>query len=390
MLKPRWTLAELLGPNLVYSTATSIAAPGLRAALGRPRLELGTGSGLPIAGGIRIICARSASGERARALLEESGFELPPLIPFGTADEYRAVLTDLMRDSMRVAFQYVHSADEFPGDRYSVPRHVLVWLNDKANLGKLVPRANLPERTVIEPAALSPDHPSLRRLPVVLKESAEEPSGAGTGVRICRGPAQLAAALDAFAGCPRIVVERYLEIERSVCVQYAVAPEGRVIELGAADQVVDELGGYHGNWLDARDRVDPEILALGRTILARGAARGFCGVAGFDVAVCTDGSIMALDLNFRNCGSTAALLLQDSIADRFDAPVIRTRVFLVHNPDGFAVALDALRRGWLVPLGWWEPPRPDAEPPRLAGLVIGSSRADVETRIAALAERGLV
>ena len=59
--------------------------------------------------------------------------------------------------------------------------------------------------------------------------------------------------------------------------------------------------------------VPEKVIQAGREIMQNGANLGFIGVAGFDLLLDENDNVFAIDLNFRQNGSTSMLLLQDEL-----------------------------------------------------------------------------
>jgi len=119
---------------------------------------------------------------------------------------------------------------------------------------------------------------------------------------------------------------------------------------------------------------------MGAATARAAAARGYRGVAGFDVARTADGRLVLLDANFRFNGSTVALLLAESLG----APVVRSAGWSFDGPFESLERLLRGERGHFVATGFWDPPR---GAPSLTGLVHGASREEVAARLREL-ERG--
>jgi hypothetical protein len=99
------------------------------------------------------------------------------------------------------------------------------------------------------------------------------------------------------------------------------------------------------------------------------------------MALCANGRLGVFDLNFRVNGSTIAVLLAEDIHRLREMPVMRLRSFVGSTDFSATIAgaREGLGRGLLLPLATYHPAeggRP-ADAPRLLGLVLGTSRADV-------------
>jgi ribosome modulation factor len=171
-----------------------------------------------------------------------------------------------------------------------------------------------------------------------------------------------------------------------------VRPDGSSTLCGTAEEIV--IGGHWlGNWHDALgDNVPEPVLGAVRGIVERAANLGYRGITGIDVARLGNDTWRVLDLNFRVNGSTAGAWLRASITANRGARVLRGRGWTC--PGGFElltrVVRDAIRRGTLVPLGFYDPSgAPMGGVARVAGLLVGDSRAEIEEEDRRLIREGL-
>ncbi|MGO4372098.1 hypothetical protein AB4Z21_15245, partial [Paenibacillus sp. MCAF20] len=109
-------------------------------------------------------------------------------------------------------------------------------------------------------------------------------------------------------------------------------------------------------------------------------AQGYYGFAGIDTVITEDNDIYIIDLNFRQNGSTVALLFQNSVAVEWGATVMKARKWKSNlSFDEFelhARSLIADKR--LLPLCIYNPAMQTADKPIfLSGAVVGKSKADV-------------
>ena len=84
-----------------------------------------------------------------------------------------------------------------------------------------------------------------------------------------------------------------------------------VTYLGTAYQITDKYGFYAGN--ENVHDVPQQVIDAGREIMENGVKLGFFGVAGFDLLLDKNDDVFAIDLNFRQNGSTSMLLLQEEL-----------------------------------------------------------------------------
>lgn len=82
--------------------------------------------------------------------------------------------------------------------------------------------------------------------------------------------------------------------------------------LGTAQQLTNEYGFYNGN--ENVNDVPQHVIDAGKEIMEIGVSKGFFGVAGFDLLVDKNNDVFAIDLNFRQNGSTSMLLLAKDLA----------------------------------------------------------------------------
>jgi hypothetical protein len=229
--------------------------------------------------------------------------------------------------------------------------------------------------------------------PVVIKGATPYSSGSGGAVAIVRSEADLAAARDRLAGCDAIILEEFLQLERTWCLNYCC--DGVTVQfIGAGEQITDDQGGYHGNWFDDRMAMPEEANQAGIEIMRRAMVRGYRGFAGFDFGVTTDRRLVAMDLNFRLCGSTAPLLWWPAVADRFGPHPTARSVTLTSSlaaPETLSIAAAACDAGFFLPLGFFDPGATgwNSGPVRLKALLMGGDRDEVEGRRKALVEAGL-
>jgi hypothetical protein len=393
LVRPAVTLDRVFDTQAVYCPRVSFTTPGWVPSASAV-LALVTSRELCIAGTMTVVCSESAVSEEGFTLLAEAGLPMRArVVTFRDREEYASLLRGLASAGRPIVLQHLHAADEVPPASYWIPPSLLSFLNNKGNLAELVPAELVPERRIVVPDAMPAGDVLLRHGPVVMKAASDLSTAAGVAVAICRTPDDVDTARTALAGAERIVLESFLDIRRNVCVHVVVEPDGRARYLGAAEQVCDEHGRYGGNWLDPPS-VPPGIEPAAIGITERAAALGYRGFAGFDMAECTDGRLRVLDLNFRLNGSTAAMLLYDELVRTRGLAVMRLRIWAGRGSfaEMVATAREATARKFLVPLSTYCPPggASAADPPRLLGLVLGTSRDAVRRREEELATCGLV
>lgn len=388
-LRPAATLGALYGDLKVFVPRASFTPYGWLPT-DASTLDFLTGGQLTVAGDMPVVCHASVATDWIVDLLRDAGFDVAPnRLVFRDRDDCATLLRGLGRRERSLVLQHVHPPNEVPDDAYWIDRELLAYLNNKGNLGRLVPAELCPRRRLVALDRLCTER---RAFPVVVKAPSEMSSGAGFAVTICHRQDDLEVAAARFATCREVVVEDFIDIERNLCVQYVVAPDGVVSYLGAAEQVVDGDGNYLGNWLE-RDAAPPAVVSAGMGVVETAAALGYRGIAGLDIVVARDGTVLVIDLNFRLNGSTVPLLLADALRAAYgDDHVVRFRGWRVAaGRPARAVVEAAVATGGVVPLSVLDP---DASPyedacARVAGLVVAASRDEIEDAERRLRELGL-
>jgi hypothetical protein len=111
------------------------------------------------------------------------------------------------------------------------------------------------------------------------------------------------------------------------------------------------------------------------------------------MAVVEDGRILVFDLNFRVNGSTAALLLAESVQRTSGRTVLRFRALQASGTyyDLLNSVYASMHKGIFLPLSSYDPEvggHPKTRP-RLTGLILGETREEVEEHERELSSMGL-
>lgn len=393
-LTPQTTLEAVFGRDTVFSPKAA-PIPGTDYLAGAdPQLrDFFTTAFLTIAGNLELVCSRGGLSPGCLALYHQAGLPVAPrLRVYEDDDSYLALLNRLTTDGSTVAYQHRHPAALLPRRASWIDPELLSWLNNKLALPGFVPDGLVPRREVTTLDALAGLLPTPAR-PLVLKGATPYTSGSGGAVAIVRSEADLAAARNRLAGCDAIILEEFLQLERTWCLNYSSNGAG-VRFLGAGEQVTDDQGGYHGNWFDDRMAIPEEANQAGIEIMRRAMASGYRGFAGFDFGITTDRRLIVMDLNFRLCGSTAPLLWWPALAERFGPHPTARGVILTSRlpaPEALSLAAGACDAGLFLPLAAYDPLATgwNGGPMRLKALLMGRDRDEVEGRRRALAEAGL-
>jgi hypothetical protein len=390
-IEPLLTLGDIYGKELLYSPR---ASPN--AATWLPHddvlLDFLTAGQLTVTGEMPILCAEGASTQEGMQMLRDVGFSTPLICyRYKNADDYLHKLSELSCDGIKVAVQHVHPHEDLPPDCCWLAPSALSFLNNKKNLSALVPEKHLPRRRII-PVSRIKEETSGGEFPIVIKAVTDQSTGAGFDVVICNTPDDCVKAGEFFSICNEVVAEDYMVMKLNLCLNYAVTVEGSVTFLGAAEQVTDDLANYHGNWIDQESEAPQAAIDACTRVVKEGYARGFWGCVGIDTAIMDNDRVVIFDLNFRINASTAALLLTEKIRKVSGQKVFRLRSFKGKNSyrEMLDMTYDAVHKGFLIPLGSYDPDvggYPQM-PPRLTGLVLGNSRAEVDDRIELLLNMG--
>ncbi len=349
------------------------------------------------AGRLPIVCHEAAVRPAALQLLRDSGLRLPSeILSYADFDGMCGVIAHQVQKGRRLGITYSSRWPLAAAEAYLNHPETLSDLNDKANLGSLLPPEAVPERRIVAPGELAHTlaAPGLSP-PFVLKAASRLGSGGGADVLICRTQEDVQEAERKFARAERVVVEAFYDFTATWCVHFAIGADG-VRFCGAAEQVCDAGGMYYGNWCGPDNIPGPEAIELGRHAALAGWSRGYRGFLGMDVGRTGAGRYVAFDLNFRNNGSTPQVVLGDAVADAWGTQVTRLGLGLRFGGP-FDAMLDRLWAGHvrreLIPLLAFDTPRLEADtdpPPMCNVLLAGHTPEAVGAILADLGRAGFV
>lgn len=379
-LQPKITLDKVYGAGLALCPR-----PSPKSCTWLPHdpltLEMLTGGMLTIAGDMPVICAASVSTPAGLRLLKDAGFASPSLRRYKDNHEHDRQLSGLLKQGFKIALQHApHPSEETP-EAYWIKPSLLSFLNNKAHLAHLVETANLPCRRLIPSGQLCRSL-TATALPVVIKAATAESTGGGFDVLICHNIDDLRRAEIFFRNCAQVIAEEYLTMTHNLCLNYAIMATGRIIYLGSAEQITDGCGRYYGNWIDINSQAPSAAIEIGMQVAQKGFAKGYWGFLGIDIALMEDKKILVFDLNFRLNGSTAALILADSIKRTLGQPAMR--LINMRGSSSYPKMIEALYvamdRGIFLPLNTCapQPSKTLQNQPLASGLVLGKSRAQID------------
>ena len=385
--------ARVYGPGVTYNPRVAWSGYHMLRRGDESTRDANASNYVTLTGDTPTLIPRGALSETIRALIIEAGLPwLEHAVPYDDEAEYTVRLREHAARS-RVVFQHAHAPDPLLDRACWIPRELLTRLNDKGELGNLVPPDSCPPRRVMSVESAS----ALKLEPgatVVFKASTEKSTGSGGAVLIARTRAEMQSVAERFDGCDRVVVEEFQPFTRTMCVNWAADHRGQVEYLGSADQVVADDGTYMSSWIGPDLEPPAEVITVGRGIMERAVELGYVGYAGFDVGLLPNGRGLFFDLNFRICASTPALLLGEEARRRLGvAPWVRLLRLSANLPfDRLCeIGRSLMAEGAFIPLGGFDPTGTvwADRLPSLRGVMIGRNRAETEARCEALLAQGL-
>ncbi|UNC92230.1 hypothetical protein [Candidatus Contubernalis alkaliaceticus] len=345
-------------------------------------LDFLTGPPLTIAGNMPVICSYSVAAEDVITLMKSANLEVNPILHvYRSYKEYRDLAAYFLSQKKKIVFNYPHPSSEFNKEGYWIDPKLVKFLNNKANLERLVPKEHVPKRIIVHPSEIIKTANKFNKLPLVIKAATDQPTGGGCDVIICKDRNDINNAWDYFQTCSTVVLEEYIEINQNYNLQFAKTINHQIIYLGASQQISNPTGHYLGNWLVKNNEPPGLLIQLGRLIMERACSLGFMGIVGFDIVISKENRVLAIDLNFRINGSTPALLLKESIFKIHNASVLLSRSWKPNmNWNKFKLTCqNAIESGYLIPISIYNPlvDSNSHSIPHISGILIGSSKEDI-------------
>ncbi|WP_086429542.1 L-aspartate--L-methionine ligase LdmS [Staphylococcus cornubiensis] len=308
------TMGEIYDTNIVYTSRPSyVSNPWL--APDEHQSNFLTGRELLIAQ-LPVIVHEASITDKLKQLFQLIGEEIPQdVITFHDQESYEQTLKRLTEEEARaIYFQYVHGDDIVDAKDYAIDKQLFKDLNNKSLIPKWTGGRYVPKREIV---AFKDFKAAVKQwdLPLVIKPGDDLPTAGGYGVMICYNEEDLEKAMtrveQAEAATETLIIEQCVEAVDNYCVQYAWHPEDGIVYLGSAKQLTNAYGFYNGN-INAIT-VPEKVIQAGYEIMDIAVKEGFIGIAGFDLLVDAAGDVYAIDLNFRQNGSTSMLLLKDKL-----------------------------------------------------------------------------
>ncbi|MFE5318942.1 ATP-grasp domain-containing protein [Paenibacillus sp. NPDC056579] len=379
MLEPLLTLHEIFGSKYIVNGRASYH--NSQWLPGQISQDSTSGSLLAVAGKVPIICHEDVSRASCLMLLEAAGLQVGSnLLTYEDEESYYELLQYQQSKGSNLVFNYAHLPGEFDEKQYWIDKELLLFLNNKSNLEELVSQPYVPKRRILPIDHLVESDTMPFDFPYVVKAATDEPNGGGLEVVICKTLEDLQRARELFRFCSFVVVEEFLKVKRNFCVQFAHTYTGDTVYLGSAEQVITEEGKYLGNWIDMHDQPPEEAIELCRQVMEKAASLGYVGFAGIDIVFTEDNRMFIIDLNFRQNGSTMALLFKDSIAELLDATVLKLGKWKINSTfHAFRLLTETLiRENMMIPFCIYNPTnQTDDNPIFVYGVLLGRSKEEI-------------
>ncbi|GGB12220.1 ATP-grasp domain-containing protein [Macrococcus hajekii] len=333
-----------------------------------------------------VIIHEAAVGEKPRELMRAAGVDFPSHYrTFKDAESYNARLREAEKNGEKIFFQYAHSSEFVDPSTYYIDKELFVALNNKMKLSDWTKGKFLPKREVV---AVDELEETLKKwnYPYVIKPGDEHPTAGGYGVMICYNDEDRKQALNRIKEAETdsdFVIEDYINTKQNYCVQYAYSENTGLNYIGASIQNTNEYGKYFGN-ITAHN-VPQTVIEAGREIMQNGVDAGYKGIAGFDLLVDDKGEVYAIDLNFRQNGSTSMLIMDELLAGDYEK--FFGAYAKVSNDAFYERILDEVKAGRLFPLAYYDGDFYEDEhvPSRFVGIWHGEQQ-DVDAHDKAFAE----
>ncbi|RFU69463.1 ATP-grasp domain-containing protein [Peribacillus saganii] len=390
-IRPSHSITDIYGKDIAY-TPKLYAEDYQHFSSDLLSLEALTGRELSAVGNVPVICHEGTATEPALALLRKAGLHVPPIrYTYRNDIEYIEVLKDLAEQSKKLIFQYPHPAEKVSPDVSWVDPQLLAYLCDKRSIPELVPHDHVPPRRMMSLKQILEEKPAL---PIVLKTGDGRPTSGGCGVLLVEDERQLHEIDESFGDLSKIIVEEFIHYDQNISVHFAVNEQGVISFLGKSIQLVNKDGCFRGSWItvDIDDTI-ADIVDTGYEVMRNIAAKGYVGIAGFDVLIRGD-QYYFIDLNVRFNGSTCGLLLYKDIRKNYGKEIVRLcNLEWNHHFDSLIPIVEKyMEKEQFIPLSLLDASYFPAEKQvsKVIGLVIGHSAPEVESVLMEITKDGLL
>lgn len=347
------TLGQLYTPSTVYSSRTSYTSnPWLEP--DEHQSNFLTGRELLIAD-MPVIVHDASVTDKLETLFSLVDQKVPDnLYRFNSKETYESLIQRLARqEDKKIYFQYVHGDDVLSPMHYALDKGIFIALNNKSRIEEWTDGNFMPEREIVEIADVDARVKEWD-FPFVLKPGDDLPTAGGYGVMICYNDEDLDKAIKRIHAAEdetdTIIIEQMIEAKENYCVQFAYSESLGVTYIGSAKQLTNAYGFYNGN-VNAIN-VPEKVVEAGRKIMEIGVEKGFYGVAGFDLLEDHNGDVFAIDLNFRQNGSTSMLLLEPYLTKGYHK--FYSYIAKGDNTKFFKAIQTFIKKGVLYPLSYYD------------------------------------
>lgn len=345
------TLSDLYEDNIVYNARPSYEDnPWLKAEEDQSNFLTAREM---IISNMPMIVHEACLTDNVKKLLKLVNVDIPSdIYTFKDSTQYEHLLQQLTSEHKKIFFQYIHGQHLCKDDEYAVYKPKFIDLNNKSKLDQWTGGKYLPKREIIKAGEFE-DVIKEWTLPFVIKPGDELPTAGGYGVMICYNETDLIKATDRIKEAPdtkHIIIEQFIEEIDNYCVQYVYSKKTGIQYIGAVKQLTDEYGFYNGNI--NTNQVPQSVIDVGYEIMKNGVEYGYKGVSGFDLLVDKNQQVFAIDLNFRQNGSTSMLLLKDRLHEGYH------KFYSYHSKGDNTHFINTIERfiknGYLYPLAYYD------------------------------------
>jgi hypothetical protein len=355
MLMPVLTLedfAALHPPDTAFVPCSSLKEAGL-VVEEEWRMESITGTMLTCLGRMPALLHRNAATDAALDFFRLAGIEPPSRLETYASDEEATKLASrLAARGLRFATIYPQIESIRALGACLITPELYGWLNDKTNLEFLCPAPYLPKREIHSRAAATRLTASGLDFPFYVKGAVAGANGSGNDVRLCTGEGEFRAALAWFrdaTGYQALIIEQAIPFTATWCLNFAIL-DGSIRWIGGAEQLFDSPGKQSGNCIDPQTPPPARAIDMGLEICEAAQAKGYRGIAGFDMCVDAEGGIYFFDLNFRQAACTCLILLHRALEDPTRVSMTCNITVPGHLPDALARLEDLARAQSFIPV----------------------------------------
>ncbi|MEY8599131.1 ATP-grasp domain-containing protein [Staphylococcus shinii] len=352
--QPILTLNDLYASNVIYTSRPSYGSnPWLE--LEEHQCNFSTGRELIISGQTPILVHAACVTNKLSLLFKTVGIKIPSNIwKFENQTTYEKLIKKLAHEyGKKFHFQYAHEPEVLKNKHYALDKETLIALNNKSRLAEWTGYKYLPKREVVTVAEFE-NSVSNWSFPFVIKPAGDLPTAGGYGVMICYNNEDLKNAKQKISKASHmtnsLIIEQKIEAVNNYSVQYVYSEKEGIRYLGATEQLTDQYGHYKGN--HNVQKVPLSVIQAGKEIMEIGVKNGYFGIAGFDLLVDKKNNIFAIDLNFRQNGSTSMLLLDPFLHDGYHK--FYNYISPCDNEKFFNIILKYVQKGLLFPIAYYD------------------------------------